>query len=144
MTLAWGKLPDDNPVTERLRADIAMFVRQKGNHTALHEAFNAMLVRNGYTDLPTFEVEMKADYQRFLKTKSLKFLCANCEGFETLGPIAAYAWLDHMDHFLEGEDQNVVNRFKWHLMDEFEHRSVCFEVYDTLFGGYFYRVYGLI
>lgn len=48
MSQANAKLDASNPRHARLKADIRTFIRQEGNHTALHAAFNAILPRAGY------------------------------------------------------------------------------------------------
>ena len=35
----------------------------------------------------------------------------------------------------------VRDLFAWHLVEELEHRTVAFDVYDQLCGGYFYRLF---
>lgn len=38
----------------------------------------------------------------------------------------------------------MVALWKWHLMEEFEHRNVCFDTFHAVHGGYFLRVYALL
>jgi predicted metal-dependent hydrolase len=49
------------------------------------------------------------------------------------------------EEYFAGADPNAVALWKWHLAEEFEHRTVAFDVYHTLFGkgplAYFYRIY---
>ena len=87
-------------------------------------------------------------YARFLAEKSLKFNCAYCEGFETLGPPNARIYFECYSDLLIGAERSAVDLWKWHMAEEFEHRHVAYDVYKTLYGrkhffnAYFYRIYG--
>jgi len=126
-----------------LIADIDLFVRQEANHYQQHQRYNDCLYRAGYGGLREFEAELKTDYQHFLAARPLKFNVAYAEGFESLGIIYAKFFFERVDDLLEGSDENVAHLWKWHFAEEFEHRTVCHDVYHELFGGYWYRVYGL-
>lgn len=132
---------DSEKLTPELRENIRTFIRQESNHTALHSEFNAILAREGY-DIAAFEKHFEEEFDRMFKNKSLAFLTAYCEGFETTGPVAATVWLDELDDLLEGARPEVVDLWKWHLLEEYEHRTVCYDVFHIVHGGYFMRVYG--
>lgn len=137
------------PEHEQLKDDINVFIRQETQHYKQHGLFNKALYQAGYDRLPDFERELAADYERFLSQKSLKFQCAYCEGFETLGSPNAFAYFDHAYGGLtDGADPAVVELWKWHMAEEYEHREVCHRVYNALFGKtlfdrWCYRVYGV-
>ena len=141
MSQANAKLDASNRNHAQLKTDIRTFIRQEGNHTALHAAFNEILPREGY-DVAHFERHFEAEFKRLLTTKSFKFLCAYCEGFETLGPPMALVWLDEIEDLIGEADRNVVTLWKWHLMEEYEHRTVCHDVARTFGVGYFQRLHG--
>lgn len=143
MARAIAALDPADPATPRLRDDTKLFIRQEAMHYTNHSAFNAILTRHGY-DVAAYERYFEAEFERLFATRSLAFLCAYCEGFETMGPPAALAWLGGMEDLLEGADPEVVRLWKWHLMEEFEHRTVCHDVFHAVSGSYFLRVYGLI
>jgi hypothetical protein len=143
MATARGKITGKDAKSVQVRADIAMFIRQEGVHYSIHTAFNDMLERHGYPDLPKFEAEMEEFYRELLRTKSLKQQLAFCEGFEILGPIYAHIWLDEIGDLFEGGDPDAVAMWKWHIAEEFEHRTVCFDTYNLLYGGYLTRLNGL-
>jgi predicted metal-dependent hydrolase len=93
------------------------------------------------------EQEYEADYERYLKTKSLRFNLAYSEGFEAMSSIAVTNFFEEFDPFLEGADPRAVAIWKWHLAEEYEHREVAHEVYHELFGrnrliAWVYRLYG--
>jgi len=140
MAQAASRLDADDPKTAKLKADIRMFIRQEANHYSLHGAFNEILPRSGY-DVKAFEEHFEKEFARLYETKSFKFLLAYCEGFETLGPPMALVWLDELEELLAGADPEVVRLWKWHLMEEYEHRSVCYDAFRAFRGGYFLRVY---
>jgi len=79
---------------EALRRDIDIFIRQETQHYKQHQLFNKTLYEAGYDRLPEFERELARDYEGFLRNRSLKFNCVYCEGFETLGPPNAYAYIE--------------------------------------------------
>jgi predicted metal-dependent hydrolase len=145
MYLAKAELPASY---SSLHADIATFIKQESEHYKQHMAFNKALYSAGYERLADFDRELSADYERFLAQRSLKFNCAYCEGFESLGPPNALAYFEFYADLLEGADRNAVDLWKWHMAEEFEHRHVAYQVFHALYGrksfidAYFYRLYG--
>lgn len=140
MAQAVSKLGDD-PKNAGLKGDVRLFIRQEANHYTSHGAFNEILTRAGY-DVAAFEKHFAEEFERIYTTKSFKFLLAYCEGFETIGPPSALVWLDEIEDLLAGADPEVVRLWKWHLMEEYEHRTVCHDVFHAFGGGYFLRLYG--
>jgi predicted metal-dependent hydrolase len=141
MAKALAELKNGDAETEQLRKDVRTFIRQEANHYTIHAAYNEVLKRHGY-DLARFEDVFIQQFEELLETRSLAFLCAYCEGFETIGPPSALVWLDRIDDMLEGADKEAVRLWKWHLMEEYEHRTVCFDVFNAIHGGYFLRIKG--
>jgi predicted metal-dependent hydrolase len=131
------------PAQRELAAATQVFMQQEANHYKLHQRYNETLYRAGYGGLRELEARLHADYERFLATKSLRFNIAYAEGFESLGIIYAAFFFEHIDDLLVGADASVAMLWKWHLAEEFEHRNVCHDLYDVLYGGYWQRIYGL-
>lgn len=121
-----------------LRKDIERFNAQEGQHYRQHRRFNDVIRTKGFERLPEFEVELEADYRRFSETKSLRFNLAYAEGFEAM--TTAMARLAFETKSLERMHPAVCHLFSWHLIEELEHRTVAFQVYDHLVGSYVYRV----
>jgi predicted metal-dependent hydrolase len=132
MSMAREQITGSDPRSLQLREDIALFRRQEGVHYAVHTSFNDMLARSGYVGLAELESEIERDYQEMLATKSLDFLVGYCEGFEIQGPVFAHIWLDEMSDLFEGADPTAVAMWKWHICEEFEHRTVCFDMQQWL------------
>lgn len=137
------------PEHAALIEDLNILIKQEVQHHNQHKAFNQKLYDAGYARLAEFEQELSDDYKRMLQEKSLKFNCAYCEGFETMGPPNAQAFFSEYGGLLNGADKVAVDLWKWHMAEEFEHRDVCHRVYNALYGKtfydrYCYRVYGLL
>jgi predicted metal-dependent hydrolase len=136
------------PEHAALKTDIDLFIRQETQHYKVHQQFNKALYAAGYDRLPEFERELAGDYKRFLANRSLRFNCAYSEGFETLGPPNARAYFERYGDLLNGADAQAVDLWKWHMLEEYEHRDVAYRVYKALFGnkswfnGYVYRIWG--
>ncbi len=81
---------------------------------------------------------MDADYRRFSEERTLQFNLAYAEGFEALTTAAARFAFETKQ--LERTHPSVRELFSWHLIEELEHRTVAFDVYDHIFGDYFYRL----
>src|SRR5271163_2619967 len=78
MRLAQTKLDPSSP----LHADVTIFIKQEMQHCKQHLAFNRALHAQGYAGMLEIEKAYQADYDRYLREKSLRFNCAYSEGFE--------------------------------------------------------------
>ncbi len=118
--------------------DLERFSAQEGQHYRQHMLLNDAIRLQGFPGLAEFKKKLDADYRRFSKTRSLRFNLAYAEGFEALTTATARF------SFERGADPNVhpsvAALFGWHLIEELEHRTVAFDVYDHVCGGYFYRL----
>jgi len=123
-----------------LAAELMKFNGQEGQHFKQHirfnDAFKAFGI--GFERLEEFEAGLEQDYRRFSETRSLRWNLAYAEGFEALTTAVARA------SFEQGTDSDLHpaarDLFAWHLIEELEHRTVAFDVYDHVCGGYFYRL----
>lgn len=104
---------------------------------SVHSELNAAFLRGGARGHEQLERELAADYQRFQATEPLRFNLAYAEGFEALTTAMAviFAREDHSKWNPVALDVST-----WHLLEELEHRTVAFEVYDHVVGSYAYRV----
>ena len=124
-----------------LKRDVALFTAQEGNHHRQHDVFNETLYGR-YPGLKPIIEQLKADYAVMLKEESLLANAAYCEGFESLGLIYAEFMFEGCDDLLEKADPRQVRLWQWHLAEEFEHRTVCYDVHKALGGGYVSRLKG--
>jgi predicted metal-dependent hydrolase len=135
------RIPADNP---KLREEVDIFVRQETNHCFLHADFNKEMYARGYADIKPYETRMRDYYRRLLKEKSLEFNLAYCAGFENIALFSSkFAFIAAPDLF-EGGDQRMVDLYKWHLAEEFEHRTVAHAAFAAISGNYFLRIYGAL
>ena len=84
------------------------------------------------------EAELDRDYHRFTESKSLRFNLAYAEGFEAF--TCALACFSLQTASFDRMHPAVRELFAWHLMEEIEHRTVAFDVYEHVVGGYLYRL----
>ncbi|MGH8998788.1 MAG: metal-dependent hydrolase [Acidimicrobiia bacterium] len=133
------RLPDS---AEPLKADIDLFNGQEGRHYRMHMKFNKVLYAAGY-DMAEEEAKLKADYERFLDDKGLKFCLAYSEGFETLGPALSGFFFDRQPELMRQWDEMTTYLWLWHVAEEYEHRAVVNSTWKIMYGGYWYRIYGL-
>jgi predicted metal-dependent hydrolase len=125
-----------------LAEDARRFSQQEGHHYRNHALLNDQL-RGQFADaaarrLRAIESELEADYQRFTRTKTLRFNLAYAEGFEAMTCAFALAAAEHGS--FEGGALPGGEIWAWHMAEEIEHRTVAFDVYRHLVGSYPYRV----
>ncbi|MFK7733214.1 MAG: metal-dependent hydrolase [Pseudomonadales bacterium] len=126
---------------EELKEDVKLYIGQEGQHFQQHRKFNDTLISNGYSELKDIEAEMKADFDRFEKNHSLKFNVAYACGFETMALSIGHWLVRDREYLFAGSDTRVASLILWHFVEEIEHKNVAFDVYQSLYGHYFYRVY---
>ncbi len=121
-----------------LLKDLEGFNAQEGQHFRQHRRFNDAVRMAGFPKLPELEEKLDADYRRFTETRSLQFNLAYAEGFEAL--TTAVACFSFETNQFERTHPSARELFSWHLIEELEHRTVAFDVYDHIYGDYSYRL----
>jgi predicted metal-dependent hydrolase len=113
------------------------FNGQEGQHYRQHRAFNAAIRRAGFPELERYEREVEGDYARFSRTRSLAWNLAFAEGFEAMTTASARFSLEMGLSDMQPAARDL---FGWHLVEELEHRTVAFEVYEHVCGSYVRRL----
>lgn len=136
------ELPDP-----QLAADVRAFCGQEAqhhrNHARANKAIRDHLGGSTAEQLVAIEDELEADYQRFTAERSLRFNTAYAEGFEAMTCAMALTMLEvRAKQMSDGASVPGAwdQLWAWHLGEEIEHRTVAFDVYHRLGGGYARRV----
>jgi len=126
----------DDPV---LREEMKRFCAQEGQHYRQHAKANEVVKRihPAGPRLAELEKEVEALFAKWSAEKPLKFNLAYGEGFESMTCAGARTQID-VDMFGYMKEP-IRGLMYWHIMEEIEHRSVCFDVYEKLVGDYLYR-----
>jgi hypothetical protein len=120
-----------------LRAEVIAFNGQEGQHARQHERFNE-LIRAHYPALAPLEAELAREYRTFSAERGLRWSLAYASGFEAFtGALASFLYRTDL---LRGMEPTVRDLFQWHMLEELEHRTVAFDVYEHLYGGYGFRL----
>lgn len=130
----------DQVTDDVLRENVDRFCRQEAQHYMQHERFNEAILGLDYPGLQERFDRLKADFQGFIDHKGERWCVGFVEGFEaytTQGALKSFEskLLDHPK-----TDRRFGDLFKWHLAEEIEHRHVAYDIYDHLYGDYFFRV----
>ncbi len=126
-----------------LREDMERFVRQEAQHYANHRRYNEMLKANGYPELAAVEGSYEADYAA-LGQHSLESRLAYSAGFETM-TMGITEWLiNDRNELFRNADPAVASLVLWHMVEETEHKSVAYDVFQAVSGRYWLRVAGLL
>lgn len=125
-----------------LQEDARGFIAQEAQHFTNHRRYNERL-KQDYPELAEVEASMTRDYERFAK-RSLDWRLAYSAGFESM-TIGVTDWLINDRRALfEGADPTVTSLILWHMVEETEHKTVAFDVYQAVCGRYWLRALGLV
>lgn len=124
---------------EALREDADRFSRQEAQHYRRHMDFNKAVFRHGYPGLEQRVEMLRRDFEGFLGNRSDRFRIGYIEGFESFTTQFALRTLASGLYDHRHTVRAVGDLFKWHMLEEVEHRNVAFDVYEHLYGDYLYR-----
>jgi predicted metal-dependent hydrolase len=130
---------DDPKIREAAKG----FMAQEGQHYRQHRRYNELLKAKGYPELAEIEDAMQAGYDRMRQKRSLGFRMAYTAGFETM-TLGVTSWLvnERRDLF-RNADSRVASFILWHMVEETEHKSVAFDVYQAACPGFWTRMLGV-
>ncbi|MBC7752171.1 MAG: metal-dependent hydrolase [Candidatus Saccharibacteria bacterium] len=117
----------DDPI---LQADISAFIGQESYHAQSHAAFNLEVLSADY-NIDAFQEAMTAEFIR-LRTLSHRRQLAATVALEHFTAMIAGYMLKH-PHMMNRFDPNMQNLWMWHTIEELEHKSVAFDVYQQVF-----------
>jgi predicted metal-dependent hydrolase len=115
----------DPDLKERIRG----FIGQEANHTKEHLAFNRFLDARGF-DVGRIERFVEARLRELRKHGTPAANLAHTVALEHMTALIATAVLEDGD-FLEQAHPTVAAFWKWHAIEEIEHRAVAFDVYKA-------------
>lgn len=128
----------DPALLEEARA----WMGQESQHFRQHRRFNETLIAKGYPELREREQQIEREYEE-LRKRPLKYQVAYTAGFETMALAIAHMLIEQREYFFGEADPHVSSLWLWHLIEEIEHKNLAFDVYQHLYGGGWYRAYGL-
>lgn len=110
----------------RLAAEIRDFVRQEINHTREHLAFNRAALEAGYD---FSRIDAHVDYMLGLtRGRRPEVNLAATMALEHFTAMFAHEFLANPAHFTGG-DTDVADMWRWHAIEEIEHKAVAFDTY---------------
>ena len=125
------------------RDAIRAFCAQEGMHGHQHDQHIALLDAQGYPWIR--RLNKMVDRQMRWANGALPKLClANTAALEHLTAILARQILRHGDHWVAPMHPDMQPLWRWHAIEEAEHKAVAFDVLAKASGSYVYRVLALI
>lgn len=115
----------------QLQAQIAAFIGQEAMHSKAHSEFNEAWRRDDY-NLDSFQNWLN-ERDKYLRTIPPKLQLALTCAFEHFTALLGGYVLQHPE-LLKTLDEDALKLWVWHAIEEIEHRSVAFDVYQHVYG----------
>ncbi|MCC2638738.1 MAG: hypothetical protein K0Q68_2457 [Moraxellaceae bacterium] len=121
----------DEITDPHLKEQISAFIGQEGFHTREHEAYNAALIAAGMPigTLDTIVVKLL----EAVKKSPRSFQLAATVALEHLTAVLGDMLLSNPE-LLQNADERYAAIWKWHAIEETEHKAVCFDAYEQVLG----------
>ncbi|HEX9183996.1 MAG TPA: metal-dependent hydrolase [Burkholderiales bacterium] len=124
---------------DELRESLDRFCRQEAQHYQRHIDFNKTVLAQGYPGLAERVAHLRAELDNFLEVGDDRFCIGYVEGFESYTTQFALRMIESGLYDHKRTHPAFGTLFKWHMLEEIEHRNVAFDVYQHLYGDYPYR-----
>jgi uncharacterized protein len=122
----------------QLQKDIGAFIGQEAMHSKEHAAYNQYADKHGI-DLRTLEQRSKVLIEWVSKyTSKQQRLAATC-ALEHFTATMAEQLLLREDLTIQIDDEKMYQLWLWHAIEENEHKSVAYDTYQAVGGGYWVR-----
>ncbi|MGO2134980.1 MAG: metal-dependent hydrolase, partial [Marinobacter sp.] len=125
------RLYQDRVDDPKLKAEIRGFIGQEALHSREHKAYNEALKARGY-DVERLDRRFRKHMEWVGKLSPSRQLAGTC-GAEHYTAVLANAILSHPE-WLEGATPVMAKLWRWHAIEETEHKSVAFDVYRECVG----------
>lgn len=118
-------------VGDELKEQISAFIGQEGFHTREHEEYNEALLASG---MPIEAMDsLVVKLLDLVKKAPRSFQLAATVALEHLTAVLGDVLLRN-DTLLEEVDPHYSAVWRWHAIEETEHKAVCFDAYEQVMG----------
>lgn len=124
---------------EALREEVDRFCRQESQHYQKHADFNKLVLARNYPGLEERIKRLRDDFDGYLRDRSDRFRIGFVEGFESYTTQSALTLITSGLYEHKRSEPRFASLFKWHLIEEIEHRNVAYDIYQHLYGSYLVR-----
>lgn len=115
----------------KLASEIRGFIGQEALHSREHKGYNEALKARGY-DIEAIDRRFDHHMKWVRKLPPSRQLAGTC-GAEHYTAVLANAILKHPE-WMEGATPSMQQLWRWHAIEETEHKSVAFDVYRNCVG----------
>lgn len=123
----------DQVEDSQLLAEIGGFQAQEATHRLQHQKYNELLCKARGYDLLRFEKNERARIEWANREMSAIRRLAGTVASEHLTAIMAHDMLTRKDSLVDADEQ-VASLWRWHGVEETEHKAVAFDVYLAVRG----------
>jgi uncharacterized protein len=123
-----------------LRAQIRGFVRQEGHHTHQHRLLNDRIRARG---VPLSRCDPWVGLQARRKADSPRLQLACTCAMEHFTALIGH-WLLTRREIVDKMDPEIAALWRWHSVEEIEHKAVAFDTYQHTGGDYRTRILGMV
>ncbi len=127
---------------QELAERAATLLHEEGAHARVHDAYNLMLAREGYSLKYSRVGPRLFNWMKRYLSDTTNVGISMCTEYFTL--LFSKAVLEHGVLGEVGVDPRLARLWTWHSMEEIEHRSACFDIFVHIKGGYFRRVCAML
>lgn len=127
----------------QLREDMQGFIGQEAQHYRCHRRLNALLTDNGQPGFAGVEAIIAESYKQ-LSTRSLRRRLAYAAGFETMTNGFTALIAGQRQKLFRNADPHITSFWLAHMVEEAEHKTVAFDVYQHCYGEYWPRALGVL
>jgi len=119
----------DDIATPELAAQVSAFVHQEAQHFKVHDDHVALLEAQGYSVLSTYN-RLAERGLKWTSEKLPRFALASTVGTEHITAVLADQVLRHEERWLAPMVPEMRRLWRWHAIEESEHKAVAFDVYQ--------------
>ncbi|MEM7217085.1 MAG: metal-dependent hydrolase [Pseudomonadota bacterium] len=114
----------------QLEAEVRQFVKQEAQHYQIHDKHVDLLVEQGYVGLRAMNRFAERGMSLSLRATP-RFALATTTAVEHFTATLAAEMLDRADDWLAPMDSAMRDLWRWHALEELEHRCVALDVYEA-------------
>ncbi len=123
---------EHNITDPKLKAEVKKFAQQEAHHSLQHRRLNQAFEATGYP-VTQLEAEIKKELLAREQKWSIERRLANTVAAEHVTATMANWALTHPEHMAHFPE-SLRELFQWHAIEEIEHKSVTFDVYQHCVG----------